>query len=323
MKYNVNIQPGNISYCSDSNLLDDAISENIVLEHSCKTGDCGMCRAEVLSGQVQNEHGQIVEQGSILACQSKAMSDLVLKANYYPQLAGIKIQTVPCKVSRIHRVTDDILVLNYRFPPTAAFEYLSGQYVDLSFNGVKRSYSIANACKTSKEIELHIRKVPHGQMSKLLFSSVAENQLMRLEGPKGTFFVRDGNNPLIFLATGTGIAPVKAMVESLIQSNDSRPIHIYWGMQYQTEIYCDELINYSNQYQHIHFTSVLSREHNSQSKHGYVQNAVLDDFNSLSDTEVYACGSTKMIEQAKALFIESGLSSENFHSDAFTPAKQN
>ncbi len=323
MAYKIEIQPAGVQYNSTGNVLDDALSQSVPLEHSCKTGDCGMCSAEVISGQVQNEHGHIVEQGCILTCQSKAMSDLVLNANYYPQLAGIKTQTVPCKVSKIRYVTDDIVILNYRLPPTASFEYLSGQYVDLSFNNVKRSYSIANACRTSKEIELHIRKVPEGQMSELLFGSVAENQLMRLEGPKGTFFVREGSKPLVFLATGTGIAPVKAMVESLIESNDSRAIHIYWGMQYKSEIYCEELIHYSKEYEHIHFTPVLSREINIQSKHGYVQNAVLDDFKSLSELDVYVCGSTKMIEQAKALFIENGLSSENFHSDAFTPAKQN
>jgi CDP-4-dehydro-6-deoxyglucose reductase len=321
MIYNITIQPANVTYKSEHNLLDDALSSFLPLEHSCKNGECGVCRAELISGQVQNENGEIVTEGSILTCQSKALSDVVVRAHYYPELADIKVQTLPCKVVNFDYVTDDVLALKLKYPPTSSFNYIPGQYIDLSFKGVKRSYSIASAPSESKDIELHIRKVPNGKMSDLLFGCVTENQLMRMEGPKGTFFVRDNDKPLIFIATGTGIAPVKAMIEQLNSSGDKRAIHIYWGMQYQNEIYCKELIEYSQKYSHIHFTSVLSREKNLQSKHGYVQNIVLEDFQSLNECEVYACGSINMIEQAKKLFIENGLPSEAFHSDVFTPAK--
>lgn len=321
MTYKIEIQPANVSFQSKSNILDDALLESIPLEHSCKTGDCGMCTAEVVSGEVQNEDGSVISSGEILTCQCKALSDVVLNAKYYPELANISIQTVPCKVSNVEYVTDDIISLSFRFPPTTKFEYLSGQYVDLSFQGIKRSYSIANASNALKEIKLYIRKVPEGKMSNLLFDSVINNKLMRMEGPKGTFFVREGNKPLIFIATGTGISSVKAMVESLINVNDPRSIHIYWGMRYQSEIFCKELIRYSENYTQIHFTSVLSREFTDKSKHGYVQDCVLDDFKSLADVDVYACGSLDMIKAAKTLFIKNELSSEAFYFDAFTPAK--
>lgn len=321
MLYTIEIQPAGVYFQSENNLLDDALAQSLPLEHSCKTGACGACGAQVLSGLVQNENGQVVTQGSVLTCQSKALSDVVLQANYYPELASIKTQTVPCKVARVQYLTDDILSLTFRLPPTSRFEYLAGQYVDLSFQGVKRSYSIANACSVLKQIELHIRKVPDGAMSSLLFGSVSDNQLMRMEGPKGTFFVRDGGKPLVFVATGTGIAPVKAMVEQLISTDDQREIHIYWGMRYQSEIYCRELINYALQHANIHFTSVLSQDSNLQSEYGYVQDIVIKNLTSLEPFEVYACGSMKMIDAAKALFIEHGLPSEAFFSDAFTPAK--
>lgn len=321
MTYTIEIQPAGVQYESHDNLLNDALAHSLPLEHSCKTGDCGMCAAEVLSGQVENEYGQIIEQGKVLTCQSKPMSDVVLKINYYPELAHIKLQTIPCKVSSVIYVTDDILCLKFRLPPSIRFDYLAGQYVDLSFQGIKRSYSIANAASNHKQIELYIRKVPEGKMSSLLFGSVTENQLMRMEGPKGTFFVREGNKPLVFIATGTGIAPVKAMVEQLINKEDQRAIYIYWGMQYQHEIYCQELVTLTEQYPHVQFTSVLSQELHPKSQQGYVQNQVLQDFDSLEDIEVYACGSVKMIADAKALFIKNGLPSEAFYSDAFTPAK--
>lgn len=235
MQYNIEIQPAGVSFKSDTNLLNDALSQSIPLEHSCKTGDCGVCSAEVLSGLIENESGEIVTSGQVLTCQSAALSDATLKAHYYPELAHIRQQTIPCKVVSFESVSDDIMVLKFRFPPTAQFDYLPGQYVDLSFKGVKRSYSIANAKNVGKELELHIRKVPNGKMSSLLFDEVKVNQLMRLEGPKGTFFIHDNDKPLLLLATGTGIAPIKAMVEHLVALNDKREIHIFWGMQYAKE----------------------------------------------------------------------------------------
>ncbi|ELP5730590.1 2Fe-2S iron-sulfur cluster binding domain-containing protein [Vibrio vulnificus] len=321
MLYYIKIQPSGISFQSEENLLNDALAQSLPLEHSCKTGDCGACSAEVLSGQVENENGQVVDKGTILTCQSKARSDLVLKANYYPELARIKTQTLPCKVSKVESVTDDILALTFRLPPTAKLEYLAGQYLDLMFQGIKRSYSIANACSGKNEIELHIRQVPNGKMSSLLFGRVSENQLMRIEGPKGTFFVREGSRPLVFIATGTGIAPVKAMVEQLIAGEDEREIHIYWGMRTYSEIYCQELIHYSQQHTNIKFTAVLSKENHASSQSGYVQDIVIKDFNSLANVDVYACGSVKMISDAKQLFLLNNLSPEAFYSDAFTAAK--
>jgi len=319
--YKINIQPAGVHFISENNLLDDALKQSIHLEYSCKTGDCGTCSAEIISGEIENENGEIVNSGSVLTCQSKAKSDAILKAHYYPELVGQKIQTIPCKVASVDLMTDDVIAIKFRLPPTAKFDYLPGQYVDLSFKGIKRSYSIANAKQVSGGVELHIRKVPNGKMSELLFNGLKENQLMRIEGPKGTFFVKANNKPLILIATGTGIAPIKAIVEQLISEQDSRKIHIYWGMQYANELYCEEISEFAAQYQHIHFNPVLSKELDESCRKGYVQNAVCQDFDSLADYEVYACGSLNMINDAKRLFLSKELLSDAFHSDAFTSAK--
>ncbi|MCL1073903.1 FAD-binding oxidoreductase [Shewanella dokdonensis] len=321
MAFKVQLQPSGVIYSSENKLLEDALTQNIVLEHSCKTGTCGVCRAEIIEGIVENEVGELVTTGHILTCCSKAKSDISLIANYYPELAEIKSQTVPCKVSRVENITDDILVIHFRFPPAIKFNYLAGQYIDLSYQGIRRSYSIANSKNNLNEIELHIRKVQDGKMSNLLFSSLKENQLMRMEGPKGTFFVRNNNKTLVFISTGTGIAPVKAMVEDLVQSGDTREIFIYWGMKYRSELYEKRLEKLSNEYKHIHYLPVLSREDDWQWHKGHVQSAVLKDFTTLDNLDIYACGSIEMINEAKELFIENGLSSNAFYSDAFTPAK--
>ena len=321
MKYNIEIQPAGVQFKSDVNILDDALAQFVPLEYSCKTGDCGTCSADIVSGEIENESGKIVTSGSVLTCQSKAKSDAILKAHYYPELVDQKIQTIPCKVASFELVTDDIMEIKFRFPPTATFDYLPGQYVDLSFKGIKRSYSIASAKQFSDGVELHIRKVPNGKMSELIFNGLKENQLMRIEGPKGTFFVKTNSKPLMLIASGTGIAPIKAIVEQLVNDKDKREIHIYWGMQYASELYCKELPVLAAQYQHIHFNSVLSKELDEQSRKGYVQDAVCLDFDSLADYEVYACGSLQMIADAKAAFLNKQLPLDAFHSDAFTPAK--
>ncbi|KIF50406.1 FAD-binding oxidoreductase [Vibrio owensii] len=323
MEYKIEIQPAGLNYKSKDNLLEDALQQSVTLEHSCKTGDCGVCSAELIQGKVEDENGEIISEGHFLTCQSRAKSDVVLRANYYPELANIKTQTLPCKVSSIEFPTSDIIVLKLRFPPTSDFDYLPGQYVDLNYKGIKRSYSIANAKTQTKEIELHIRRVENGEMSDLLFASNLKlNQLMRIEGPKGTFFVRGGDRPIIMIATGTGIAPVKAAVEQLMEAKDSRSIHIYWGMRYKNEFYDIGFEHLTKQYKNIVFTPVLSREELIPSgRVGYVQDIVTQDFESLSSVDIYACGSLKMIEQAKVVFEKKGLPESGFFSDAFTPAK--
>jgi len=321
MKYNIIVSPSGVKFKSDDNLLNDAISQGVPLGHSCKTGACGVCRADVISGSVENEHGEIVSQGQVLTCQSSAHSDLVLKASYYPELIAIKQQMIPCKVTNVERIARDIIILRLRYPPSIKLQYLAGQHIDLIYKGVKRSYSIANALSDEKEIELHIRQVPNGEMSSLLFGDVKNNQLMRIEGPKGTFFVRSSDKPLILLATGTGIAPVKAIVEQLLLSRDLRDVHIYWGMRSADELYCKTLDDISSSNPHISFTQVLSRDDKWSGKRRYIQDVVCERFDSLEKFEVYACGSIDMINSAWEKFKNKRLPSDRFHSDAFTPAK--
>ncbi|MEZ8079758.1 FAD-binding oxidoreductase [Enterovibrio norvegicus] len=321
MSYNIEIQPSGVKYPSEDNLLEDALSQSLPLEHSCKNGDCGVCTASVISGSVVNENGETVTSGEILTCKSRAISDVVLNAKYYPELACIKKQTLPCKISSLKFPLKDVAVITFRFPTTARFEFLPGQYIDLNYQGIQRSYSIANSRKVEGSIELHIRRVNEGRMSEFIFGDLKINQLMRIEGPKGTFFVRNGKKPLIFLGTGTGIAPILSMVEQLLDDGDKREINIYWGMRNSEEFYCERLVELSEKYNNVHYNPVASRELDWGGHTGYVQDAVLQDFKSLADVEIYACGSVKMIESSKELFFKNELSLEAFHSDAFTPSK--
>lgn len=326
MTYNVRVKPSGIEYTVSENdtLLDAAISSGIYLEHSCLSGSCGLCKARLVSGSVKSEKvadsvlsEEEVSQGCILTCQSKPQSDIEVEAAYYPQLDGIKRSIQPCKVDSLSFPCEDIAILKFRLPPTARFRYVPGQYIQLIIQGERRSYSIANSMAVSDGIELHIRYVEGGLFSEKIFKELKEEQLLRLEGPLGSFFVRASSSPVIFLAGGTGFAPVKAMVEDLLLSETARDIYIYWGMRKLDQLYSDLPKNWLSSGSIKSFVPVFSDEENCKERIGNVHSAVLEDFQDLSGFEVYACGSPEMIEVAKREFLEKGLSESNFYSDAF------
>lgn len=203
-------------------------------------------------------------------------------------------------------------IFKFRLPPTAAFKYLLGQYINLSYQGVTRCYSIANA-DSNDGIELHIIRVPGGVMSELLFSDVTVNSLLRMDVPIGTLFVRPDTKPIAFLAGGTGFAPVKAMVESLIAQESSRDISIYWGMNSSKDFYSDLPIEWASKFKNVKYTPVVSADdHEWNGRKGLVHKAVIEDIQDMSSCCVYACGSPLMIAAAKEDFISVGLLEKQF-----------
>jgi CDP-4-dehydro-6-deoxyglucose reductase len=327
MSYNIHLSPSGAKFPvqDGQSILDAALAENITLEYSCSNGQCGECKATLKSGNVkQKVHTADVElkEGQILTCMSYPNSDLVLQAEYIKELQHIKRKTIPAKVDEIKHISDDVLILKFRLPPTANFKYLSGQFIDLMWNGQKRSYSLASNKVINNTLELHIKKVEEGVFSEFLFNDLKNNQLLRFYGPLGTFFVRDSKQPIIFLCTGSGFAPVKAMVEQLIESNTERQVYIYWGGRYRKDLYSLLPMLWTKEYGNINFTAVYSKETellNGEVK-GYCQHEVLKQHQNLNGYEVYACGSDAMIHDAKDLFIENGLQDDKFHSDSFLPS---
>lgn len=324
MSYKIELQPSGIYFdaATNASILDSALNANIHLEHSCKNGECGLCVAELITGSTVDEQGNEYSFGNILTCCTKPQTDLKLAANYYPELADIKQQIIPGKVDQILLIAEDIAVIKLRFPPSAKFNYLPGQYINITYKGIKRSYSIANAQSVTAGIELHIRRVPNGRFSDLLFNDIKKDALIRIEGPIGTFFVRDNDRPIIFLAGGTGFAPIKAMVEELLANKCKRNLYIYWGMPSAEALYSDIAEQWANSNDNVYYTPVVSVEvENWPGRTGFVHHAVLADFADLSIFDIYACGSPLMIESAKKDFLMQGLNAKNFYSDAFTPAK--
>ena len=311
----------------DETILAAASRHNIVLQHSCGTGQCGACKARIIQGDVDfdDKYGVLSEiekiSGVILTCTCRVLSAVELETNYYPELANITKKTVPCKVASLDFPTADVAVLKLRLSPTAYFKYLPGQFIDISVQGITRSYSLASAnVDTNNQLELHIRQVPGGQFSDIVFHQLKPEQLLRMHGPHGSFFIRQDVRPLVFLAGGTGFAPIKAMVEDLISKKDNRPIHIYWGQRTASAVYSELTSQWAAQYEHIQAHIVVSDDANWSGRRGLVHEAVLQDISNLSDFTVYACGSSAMIAAAKTAFMQQGLDEKVFHSDAFLPA---
>lgn len=324
--YKVELSSGKLFSASASEtLIAAAARAGIPMPYSCKSGRCSTCKCKVISGvttALQDETGlSAAEQaeGWILSCVRAASSDLMIEAE---DLAGVDlppIKTLPCRISSIATLAPDVLQVYLRLPATADFRFIAGQYIDIIGPGgnIRRSYSLANASRSDKTLELHIRAVDGGAMSEYWFKQARPNDLLRLNGPLGTFFLRDAADvDLVFLATGTGIAPVKAILESLPHlalAHRPKSVTVVWGGRIPSDLYFD--IGACGDHQ---FIPVLSRAGlNWQGARGYVQDVLIERMPDLSNATVYACGSDSMIHGAKEALVAAGLSSQRFYSDAF------
>lgn len=309
-------------------LVDAALSAGITLPHSCKTGRCSTCKCKVLQGEttaLQTEAGLTdaeKAEGWILSCVRSAQTDVTLEVEDLGNVALPPSKTLPCRISSIDRLATDVVRIMLRLPPTADFMSIPGQYIDvIGPGGVRRSYSLANANTADKTLELHIRAVDGGVMSDYWFKRAKTNDLLRFNGPLGTFFLRGLDQlHLVFLATGTGIAPVKAMLESLAKTAPEqapRSITVFWGGRTAEDLYFDpQAIPVGHR-----FVPVLSRAAEGWTGvSGYVQNALLATQPDLACTVVYACGSDAMISSAKSSLLTAGLPDNRFFADAFVPS---
>lgn len=321
----IRIQSGEAFTCSGGvSILDSALQAGIVLEYSCKTGLCGVCKTQLISGEVEEIQvplslsEQEREAGLFLTCCSRAVTDVDITAENLKALQRIEVKTLPAKISGLNLLTEEIIEVTLRFPPTTQFKFLAGQYVDIAYNGIRRSYSIASA-QDQVNLRFLIKKVENGLMSDYWFNAAKGGDLLRIEGPKGTFFYRHeaSNQSTLLLATGTGIAPMLSMLKTLDQDKDfmqQAPIYLFWGNRQMQEFDLD--IEFDNL--DVQIYKVLSTDNQNWAYHqGYVQDVALETVGDVSNHKVYACGSNAMIQSAKALFIEQGLKESDFHSDAF------
>lgn len=306
-------------------LLDAALRADITLAYSCRTGRCGTCKGQVRAGSTIAIHDELGlsqserDAGWILTCVRSAASDLELEVEDLGDLQLFHAKTLPCRIQTMGPLSIDVVKVVLRLPATSDFNFHPGQYIEvIGHGGLRRSYSIANAPASDRHIELHIRRVPGGAMSEYWFEQAKVGDLLRLNGPLGTFFLRNVDGlDLVFLATGTGIAPIKAILERLAEGRQQslpRSVAVFWGGRVRGDIYWDtQEAGLDHQ-----FVPVLSRADDGwDGPRGHVQQALIQQSREWDHTVVYACGSDVMIHSARQQSIGAGLSERRFFSDAF------
>jgi CDP-4-dehydro-6-deoxyglucose reductase, E3 len=334
MSSQITIKPSNHVFkaADGETILEAALREGFVIPYGCRNGACGTCKGKILGGEV--DYGKYQEQalpeadkrqGYALFCQAHPLSDVVIECREINAVKDIQIRTLPCRVQEMDRVAPDVMVLKLKLPASERLQFLAGQYIDILMKGgQRRSFSMANAPHDDAFLQLHVRNYG-GPFSEYVFQRMKEKEILRFEGPLGTFFLReDSDKPMLLLASGTGFAPIKAITEHAIHVGVKRPMTLYWGGRRRSDIYMNALAESWARDHGIGYVPVLSEpapEDEWTGRTGFVHQAVMADIPDLSGYQVYACGAPLMVEAAHRDFTtQCGLPEDEFYSDAFTPA---
>jgi CDP-4-dehydro-6-deoxyglucose reductase len=268
--------------------------------------------------------------GFILTCCATPQTDCVVEARSVPGAGEFPILKLPSRVLSIDKPTADVAVLKLQLPANQNLQYRAGQYVEFILrDGARRSYSMANAphhLGTPPAIELHIRHMPGGKFTDHVFGAMKEKDILRMEGPFGSFFLREASDkPLVLLASGTGFAPIKALIEHMEFKGITRPAVLYWGCRSKADLYLHEWAEAAAaRLPHLRYVPVLSEpkaQDGWTGRTGFVHQAVMADLPDLSGHQVYACGAPIMVESAERDFTaRCGLPADEFFADSFTSA---
>jgi CDP-4-dehydro-6-deoxyglucose reductase, E3 len=336
MPHTVTIQPSGSSFSTaeDESVLHAALEAGFRLPYGCRAGSCGSCKGKILQGRV--DYGVYQDSalpdderaaGYALFCVAKPQTDLVVECREISAVKDIVVKKLPCRVQKLERLAPDVMSVELKLPANEKLQFLAGQYIEFILkDGQRRSFSMANPSYDNQMVQLHIRQVAGGSFTEHVFAGMKERDILRFEGPLGNFFLREDNaKPIIFVASGTGFAPIKAIVESALAKGIETPMRLYWGGRRPQDLYMRELAErWARDFTNFEFVPVISDalpEDAWQGRTGFVHRAVMEDLPDLSLHQVYACGAPLMIEAARRDFThERGLPLEEFHSDAFTTA---
>jgi len=334
MPRQITLRPsGHVFHAQDGEtVLEAALREGYRLPYGCRNGSCGSCKGKVAAGTV--DHGKSQDTalnanertaGMALFCQAQPRSDLIIECREIGVARDIPVKTLPCRVQSLERVTPDVMRIRLRLPASERLQFLAGQYIDILLrDGTRRSLSLANPPHDDGLLELHLRNYG-GPFSTHVFTQMKEKDILRFEGPLGTFYLREDNiKPAVLVAGGTGFAPIKAIIEHAIHHRIKRPLLLYRGAQRAADLYLDDLPAAWQREHGITYVPVLSDagpEDGWTGRRGLVHEAVMADLPDLSGHEVYACGAPAMIDAARRDFlVRCGLPEAAFYADAFTPA---
>jgi CDP-4-dehydro-6-deoxyglucose reductase len=333
MSFSVRTEPAGHAFEAEpgQTILDAALMRRIGLPYGCRHGTCGSCTAQLLAGRVHYPEGRppALEgqpADACLPCQARAASDLVLRVAEIERLDEIEVRTLPCRVAEKTPLNHDVMRLRLKLPEGQRLPFRAGQYIEILLrDGGKRAFSIANAPHDDALLELHVRRVPGGRFSDEVFERLAERAILRMQGPLGTFVLREeSTRPILLVGGGTGFAPLKAMVEHALHRGIERPITLYWGVRSRRDLYLPELpASWAEQHPRFRWVPVLSEpDPDWNGRTGWVHEAVLADQPTLADHDVYLSGPPPMVEAGRAAFEAAGLGIDHLFSDAFEYAAE-
>jgi len=334
MTFNITIQPSGHQFENEieETILEAALRHGFAFSYGCRAGSCGACKGKILSGDFHYEDGEDPlalsesdkKNDQCIFCQAVPDSDLVLEVQEISAAKDIAVKTLPSRVVKMEKLASDVMRIYLKLPMIERMQFLAGQYLDILLkDGKRRSFSIANAPYDDELLELHIRKIEGGHFTTHVFDEMEEKALIRIEGPLGTFFLREeSDRPLIFIAGGTGFAPIKGILEHAFEEGISRPMYLYWGARDCESLYLNELAeSWAKKFDNFQYIPVLSsakESDNWQGRVGFVHEAVAKDFSDLSSYQLYASGPPEMIDAGRDAFLKQGMDENHYYYDAFT-----
>ncbi|HEY4128899.1 MAG TPA: CDP-6-deoxy-delta-3,4-glucoseen reductase [Gammaproteobacteria bacterium] len=307
-----------------------ALRQGIHLPYGCRTGSCGTCRAHCLEGKSHYPEGTPLaltalemHEGEALLCRAVPQSDLKIEASEITAMAALRVKAMPCRVAKLEKLAHDVMGLYLRLPAVERLQFLPGQYIDILLPGNhRRSFSLANPPHDDQFLELHVRNVPGGRFSQEVFQHLQEGTLLRIQGPLGTFFLReDSTRPMVMVAGGTGFAPIHAILRHLFDRGQERDIVFYWGARAARDLYMDaKLKEWAVAHPRFRYVPVLSDpmpEDQWQGRTGFVHDAAMADFADLSGHDIYLSGPPPMVNAAKSTFPLHRADPLRIYSDSF------
>jgi CDP-4-dehydro-6-deoxyglucose reductase, E3 len=332
--HRVTLQPSGLQFDVEEgeSVLTAALRQGYVLPYGCRNGACGSCKGKLVEGSV--DYGiyqkkaltdEEKAQGKALFCQAKPLGPLVIEARTVGAAKDIQVKMLPCRIQKLERVADDVMVLQLKLPANERLQFLAGQYIEfLLKDGSRRSFSMGNAPHDDEFLQLHVRHVAGGQFTDHVFNRMKERDILRFEGPLGTFFLReDSDKPVVFVASGTGFAPIKSILEHAFRKGITRPMTLYWGGRRPKDLYMNDLAaRWAAEHANFTYVPVASEalaEDAWTGRTGFVHQAVMQDFPDLSAYQVYACGVPVMVDSARRDFVQRcRLPELEFYADSFT-----
>lgn len=320
-----------IEVAPEQTILDAALHQGVDLPYGCRHGACGKCKGRIVSGEV--DYGDYQEHalpepekraGMVLLCQAKPLSDLVLEGAELEDGRQPEVRRLPARVHDSRKLTHDIMEVRLKLPEQERLQYLPGQYIEVVLSdGRRRAFSLANSPIDDHYLTLHIRHVPGGAFTGHVFEDLKKGEIWTIEGPLGQFYLRHSERPAVLVAGGTGLAPIRAILEKAFEEGEQRPLRLFFGVRSSADLYgLEELELWAAEHDNFHYTVALSDPAEGDERLGYEQGYVHEVLPTLGDDltgwEGYLAGPPPMVEAARHTLISLGVEKDALFADAFT-----